>query len=271
MQPATLRRLLVFGVCVAGVGALYLAPSTARSPDQVSGPVNRHDLPTARPSVSTSGRTVAQVASTSTPAAAPTAPAALVMTSTTTTTATGRTGSAGPTTAPVARTISRTETTTPRRSGATAIDPGSDHVPPGPTGKPVLTAVDPQRLTVSWPAARDDVAVVSYKVWLNGFFVLATQKTSATLSWFNDTSTHVVQVRALDAAGNEGAAGPTLLVSRPAPEPTATRPSRPPAIGLTPSPAPSSPSATAATPGTDQVASSPTPDSSTDTEKDTDG
>jgi hypothetical protein len=54
--------------------------------------------------------------------------------------------------------------------------------------------------------------------------VLATQKTRATLTWFNDSNTHVIQVRALDVAGNEGPSSPTLLVTRPVPDPEPAAP-----------------------------------------------
>ena len=50
MQPATIRRLLVLGVCLAGVGGLYLMPSTVGSPADRQSPA-RWDLQTARPSI----------------------------------------------------------------------------------------------------------------------------------------------------------------------------------------------------------------------------
>ena len=68
------------------------------------------------------------------------------------------------------------------------------------------------------------MAVVSYHVWLNGFLVLDTQQTRASLSWFNDSGTHVVQVQALDAVGNQGPSSPTLLVVRPSPTAPAADP-----------------------------------------------
>ena len=77
---------------------------------------------------------------------------------------------------------------------------------------------------MSCPAYDDDTGVVGYRVLFNGFFVLATQQTRATLAWLNDSNTYVIQVRALDVAGNEGPSRPTLLVSRPAPDPEPTSP-----------------------------------------------
>ena len=107
---------------------------------------------------------------------------------------------------------------------ATAGRPGTDQSPPDAVGALTVTRVDAERLTVTWPAAGDDVGVVSYSVWLNGFFVASTQQPRAILPWFNDSSTHVVQVRALDAVGNVGASSPTLLVVRPSPSPGAATP-----------------------------------------------
>ena len=48
MRAATIRRMIVFGVCALGVGSLYLVPSLARSPDQIGlQPVS--DEPTGSP------------------------------------------------------------------------------------------------------------------------------------------------------------------------------------------------------------------------------
>jgi hypothetical protein len=80
-----------------------------------------------------------------------------------------------------------------------------------------------QRLTISWPAASDNVGVIGYRIWLNGFEVATTAETRARLRWFNDDSgQHVVQIRAVDAAGNQSQSSPTLVITRPSPEPTAT-------------------------------------------------
>jgi hypothetical protein len=203
MQPATIRRLLVLGVCLAGVGGLYLLPTTAGSPaDRQSS--TRWDLQTARPSI-------ASVVAVSSPE---------------------RVGAPGT----VAPSPTRSSQTTSLRTGAdrpasrpmaTAGRPGTDRSAPAAVGRLSVTRLDTERLTVTWPEASDDIGVVSYKVWLNGFFVLSTQQPRASLHWFNDSSTHVVQVRALDAVGNEGATSPTLLVVRPSPSPPPTTSSPP--------------------------------------------
>ena len=46
--------------------------------------------------------------------------------------------------------------------------------------------VTTRRLTVSWPAASDNVGVIGYRIWLNGFEVATTTETRAQLRWFND-------------------------------------------------------------------------------------
>jgi hypothetical protein len=51
--------------------------------------------------------------------------------------------------------------------------------------------------------------------------VATTAETRARLRWFNDDSgQHVVQIRAVDAAGNQSRSSPTLVVTRPSTEPT---------------------------------------------------
>ena len=195
MQPATIRRLLVLGVCLAGVGGLYLMPSTTGSPaDRQSSA--RSDLQTARPSIaSVVAVTSPQLVGTAAPS---------------------------PTRSPQTITLPTGAHRPAARPMATAGQPGRDKNPPAAVGRLSVTRVDAKRLTVTWPDATDDVGVVSYKVWLNGFVVLSTQQPRAILHWFNDSSTHVVQVRAVDAVGNEGASSPTLLVVRPSPSPAAT-------------------------------------------------
>lgn len=199
MQPATIRRLLVFGVCIAGVGGLYLMPTTAGSPTADPSSA-RWDLPTARPSI-------ASVVAVTSPELVGTPDSVVVSpTARSTPTTMLRAGGDRPASRPM----------------ATADRPGRDKNPPDAVGRLTVTGVDDERLTVTWPAAADDVGVVAYQVWLNGFLVVSTQQPRASLPWFNDTTTHVVQVQALDAVGNEGPSSPTLLVDRPSPSPDAT-------------------------------------------------
>ena len=92
----------------------------------------------------------------------------------------------------------------------------------------------PDRLSLTWTAATDNVGVIGYRIWLNGFEVATTAETEAKLRWFNeDSGQHVVQIRAIDAAGNQSRSSPTLVVVRPSPEPTST-----PSESPTPTPGP---------------------------------
>jgi hypothetical protein len=217
MQPATIRRLLVFGVCIAGVGGLYLMPTTVGSPTADPSSA-RWDLPTARPSI-------ASVVAVTSPELVRT-PGSVV---------------ASPTARSTPTTVLQAGADRPAyHPMATADRPGRDKNPPDAVGRLSITGVDAERLTVTWPEATDDVGVVAYQVWLNGFLVVSTQQPRASLPWFNDSTTHVVQVRALDAVGNEGPSSPTLLVARPSPTPAATTssPSTATTDGSSSSPAP---------------------------------
>ena len=58
-------------------------------------------------------------------------------------------------------------------------------------------------------------------MWLNGFHVADTSDLQIVVPWFHDGShQQVVQVRAVDAAGNQSIDAPARLVARPMPVPT---------------------------------------------------
>jgi hypothetical protein len=92
-------------------------------------------------------------------------------------------------------------------------------------------------LSLTWPAATDNKRVIGYRIFLNGYEVATTAETQVRLRWFNDEEgQHVVQIKAIDAAGNQSTTWTTLLVTRPSPEPT---------VDPTPTPTPTVPSPTA--------------------------
>ena len=199
--------MLVFGVCAAGVGALYLAPSVTGTIYQVGlpptddrpsgGPSGRGDNPVPLPAATGAGESSD-------------ASARAV-----------RTNSTYP---PIDR-ASSTDSDRERRSrGNTAFDPddAKDEEPPSAVASIKPVEVTAQRLTLTWPKATDNDTVIGYRIWLNGFEVATTAETRVTLRWFNeDDGKHVVQVKAVDAAGNSSASSPTVLLTRPSPEPTA--------------------------------------------------
>ncbi len=201
--------MLVFGVCAAGVGALYLAPGMA-------GPTFQAGLPPTddRPS----GDAASQVANPVPQAAA---------------TGAGQTGDGfaapgEPTSAyPPGGKASPAESDRERRSARsnTAFDPQKikDEEPPAAVATIRPAEVTAERLRLTWPRASDNDQVIGYRIWLNGYEVATTAETHVTLRWFNDDDgSHVVQIKAVDAAGNSSASSPTLLLTRPSPDPTAT-------------------------------------------------
>jgi hypothetical protein len=209
MHAVTIRRMIVFGVCALGVGSLYLIPSIARTPEQIGVP-KANDGPTSGPlgaqsdkspeSASPSGdRDSIDGSHKDRQAAAPTQPS---------------------------ETDSRSIEADEGRSGIQSADQPKgteDSGPPEPVADIEPSAVTVDQLSLRWPATSDDVGVIGYRIWLNGFEVATTAETQAKLRWFNDDSGHhVVQIRAVDAAGNQSRSSPTLVVTRPSPDPTAT-------------------------------------------------
>jgi hypothetical protein len=209
VRATTIRRLIVFGVCALGVSGLYLVPSVALPPEHVGYP-SADDNPTVRPGAA--------------PTVAAHTPAAHA--------AAGDTRSTRPADEPIeaATGIEQTASGQPagqqqrrrdgsgKRAGATAFDAADspDNTPPEPVSGISFGPVSKDTLTVSWAPAHDDVSVIGYRIWLNGFEVATTAETHVTVNWFNDDmGPHVVQIRALDAAGNESKTSPNALVNRP--------------------------------------------------------
>ena len=191
--------MIVFGVCALGVGSLYLIPSIAGTPEQIGVP-KANDAPT-------SGSLVAQ-SNTSPESASPTGDRDSLDGS-------DRAREAvGPTTRRSEPVDENTDGDESRTSSKSADEPQDteDSEPPEPVADIEPSAVTPDRLSLRWPAATDDVGVIGYRIWLNGFEVATTAETEAKLHWFNDDSgQHVVQIRAVDAAGNQSLSSPTLV------------------------------------------------------------
>jgi len=221
MHAATIRRMIVFGVCALGVGSLYLVPSIARSPEQIrlSGPLDEPTTSPAGPGPSKPDQSASTSGGPDSVAGGGVAPS-----------------DNAPTTQPSAtRSTGATDADDrlARRPRPDQTKASKDSDPPQPVADIEASKVTRQRLTVSWPVTGDNVGVIGYRIWLNGFEVATTAKTRARLRWFNnDSGQHVVQIRAVDAAGNQSRSSPTLVVTRPSSEPTVTP---------TPEPADSSP------------------------------
>jgi len=202
--------MIVFGVCALGVGSLYLIPSIARTPEQIGAP-KASDGPA-------SGSLGAQ-SDTSPQSASPTGDRDSLGGSERYRQALGPTAQRSEPDADDAHGDGGSSS-----SGFTD-EPNvtEDSEPPAPVADIEPSAVTADQLDLRWPAATDDVGVIGYRIWLNGFEVATTAETHAKLHWFNDDGGHhVVQIRAIDAAGNQSPSSPTLVVTRPSPQPTAT-------------------------------------------------
>ena len=146
MHAATLRRLLVLGVCVAGVSCLYLVPGVARAPHPTTGPRPQED-PSARPSATV----LTDVSASTRPSPSTVRPPA-------------STPEPDQDREPARRPVRVTEA--PSRAatrGSTPFDPGGadDEVAPAPVAAVTRAAATPEQLTVRWQAAVDNVGVVS--------------------------------------------------------------------------------------------------------------
>jgi hypothetical protein len=197
--------MIVFGVCAVGVGSLYLVPSVARSPEQIGVPL-ANDEPTLRALSDNSPQSASPGGDRDWLDASQRDPQVTA-----------------PTTQPFESGSERTSGDEGRSSRKVVDEPkvSRDTEPPEPVADIEPSAVTADRLSLRWPAATDDVGVIGYSIWLNGFEVATTAETEADLHWFNeDSGQHVVQVRAIDAAGNQSRSSPTLMVTRP--DPTAT-------------------------------------------------
>ena len=129
-----------------------------------------------------------------------------------------------------------------RRRPATAYDPDdrSDAQAPERVTQVRSAKSSHERVDLSWSAANDNVGVVAYTVYLNGYPMVTTAETHTSLRWFNDDSTRqVVQIEAVDAAGNQSESV-SVVLTRPESDPTqapTTEPSEPapePSVSETP-------------------------------------
>lgn len=182
MRAVLLRRVLVLAVCALGVGALYLVPGLGVAPGRIGVPTPASEVLTG-----------------SDPAPEPVAASVAAR------------SAAEPAARPAVRQV------VPRSTPFDA-DPTEDTTPPAAVTALTVVTADAEQVRVAWAPGTDDVGVIGYKVWVNGYEVRSTSDTEITLEWFNDDNRHhVVVVRALDAAGNQSRTGATLVLTRPEP------------------------------------------------------
>jgi chitodextrinase len=94
--------------------------------------------------------------------------------------------------------------------------------PTVPTNVVGTASREPVRVELAWTASTDAASAISYRVYRNGAHV----GTTATTAWTNTAvapaTTYTYTVRALDAAGNLGAASPPVTVTTPSDTPEQT-------------------------------------------------
>jgi hypothetical protein len=215
MRAVTIRRMIVLGVCALGVGSLYLVPGVARSPEQIR-QAGANEEPADSAVGARPGQPQQSTSATGDRNSAREADGQPVATA----------SNAQPSQSTATRSNDRPEDADDRSSPTARADKSKeskDSEPPQAVADIEPSKVTRQLLIINWPAAKDNVGVIGYRIWLNGFEVATTANTRARLRWFNDDrGEHVVQIRALDAAGNQSRSSPTLVIRRPSPEPTDT-------------------------------------------------
>lgn len=96
-----------------------------------------------------------------------------------------------------------TNTGTPVTASPTGTPNSSrDRTPPSPVSELKMAGNDSSTFTITWHPATDNIAVTQYLVMLNGAYSTRTTSLGANFAWFDDQKKILVQVAALDAAGN---------------------------------------------------------------------
>lgn len=120
--------------------------------------------------------------------------------------------------------------------GNECLDPATPPPPPPPapdTTAPVgpssltATAASQTQINLSWPAATDNVGVVSYEIFRNNTLINTVSNTVRSVSDSNDVkaaTSYTYRVIAKDAAGNASTGSQTIVST---PQPVATAPSAP--------------------------------------------
>jgi fibronectin type 3 domain-containing protein len=92
---------------------------------------------------------------------------------------------------------------------ATPTSP-ADPTPPSTPSSLKLLLAGTSQVVIDWPVSTDNVGVTGYRIFRDGALVAAVQTTYYVDSGLAPGSSHTFQVRAVDAAGNQSAASPSL-------------------------------------------------------------
>ena len=79
----------------------------------------------------------------------------------------------------------------------------ADTTHPSTPGNLVATPISSDKISITWPAASDDVAVTSYNIYRGGTFIGTTPSSQYLDTGLNSVTTYCYMVSALDAASNE--------------------------------------------------------------------
>ncbi|GAA2112148.1 hypothetical protein GCM10009841_35530 [Microlunatus panaciterrae] len=222
-----------------GVGCLYWVPEIASSPHQLGGAPAPDPHPTSKATVTVTTRN---------PTRPPSRPTA------------ARTALTHSDAAPPQQTRRGTTTQQPSITPTRQRRSSDDRSRPERLSGLALLRADHDTLTVSWAAGTDNVGVVAYRVLLNGYLQRTTTALQATLNWFNSDDAQIVQIQAVDRAGNESPVSAALLVRRPAAGSTESPEPTPTPSPSSPAPTPTGTPSQAPTPGPSDA--SPTPSDS---------
>ena len=109
-----------------------------------------------------------------------------------------------------------------------------DSSAPGIPGAPASTRVTDRSVTLTWPAATDNVAVTGYRIYRNGALVGSSSGTSFTDNGLTASTAYSYTVLAFDAAGNQSARSASLALTTLAPDTVAPgAPGQPAASAIT--------------------------------------
>ncbi len=101
------------------------------------------------------------------------------------------------------------------KASVTAITP-PDTEPPTAPAAPAVSSLASTSVTLTWPAATDNVRVTGYNIYENGVFVGTTTTTNFSVTGLGPASSYIFTVRALDASGNVSGASASVSLTTPA-------------------------------------------------------
>lgn len=94
----------------------------------------------------------------------------------------------------------------------TTLAPPPDTLPPTAPGNLTATSVTESSVWLSWIASSDNTGVAGYTIFMNGVIHATTPNTQYFITALSPATSYIFYVTAQDAAGNNSAAGDTILI-----------------------------------------------------------